>query len=377
MVYSGYAQVGIGTPMPDNSAQLDIVAQDKGILIPRVALTGTKDVMTITSGNVESLLVFNTATAGDIKPGYYYWLDNSWHRVVTPQDISGGNVVDNIVVYNPVTNQFNYINESGDQVTIGFEDLVREAETVTRLTENADGTYTYYNEAAFDEAGNPVPGSGVVIDIPASVVNQFEEIINNEEVRNELFETINNSYIGGNVYYDGDTFTYVTETGENREVTIREIVEANETVTTLVDNGDGTFTYYNEEDYDAEGNLKPGATGTLFDANTGNFTDNGDGTYTFINKNGDTVTVNPVQEVADNIVNQGDIYNEIVNILNAGSDILVDNGNGTYTHTSVDGTVITIDANTTSVTEIDGVYTFTDAAGNTITTIDTNAGASG
>ncbi|MBI6121357.1 hypothetical protein, partial [Salegentibacter maritimus] len=75
--------------------------------------------------------------------------------------------------------------------------------------------------------------------------------------------------------------------------------------------------------------------------------------------------------------NQGAIYDEILSIIGNESDVLVDNNNGTYTHTAVDGTAVIIDANTTSVSVTDGVYTFTDASGNTITTIDTNASASG
>lgn len=35
--YGAYGQVGIGTPTPNLSSQLEIVASDKGILIPRVA----------------------------------------------------------------------------------------------------------------------------------------------------------------------------------------------------------------------------------------------------------------------------------------------------------------------------------------------------
>mgnify|MGYP004721387099 CR=1 FL=1 len=53
----------------------------------------------------------------------------------------------------------------------------------------------------------------------------------------------------------------------------------------------------------------------------------------------------------------------------------MDNGDGTYRHTAVDGTVVTIDANTTTVTVADGVYTFLDGNGDTINSIDTNAGA--
>jgi hypothetical protein len=69
-----YAQnVGInGTGnAPDASAMLDIEATNKGLLVPRVALTGTTDATTILTP-ATSLLVYNTATAGGINPGYYY-----------------------------------------------------------------------------------------------------------------------------------------------------------------------------------------------------------------------------------------------------------------------------------------------------------------
>ncbi|WP_131474522.1 hypothetical protein [Flavobacterium sp. KMS] len=85
--YSAYSQVGIGTTMPNSSSQLEVVADDKGILIPRIQLKNSTDVTTIVTGNVNSLLVFNTATIADVKPGYYYWYENKWNRIV----ISGEN----------------------------------------------------------------------------------------------------------------------------------------------------------------------------------------------------------------------------------------------------------------------------------------------
>src|SRR5262245_49247239 len=66
---------------PAASAMLDIVATDKGLLIPRVALTATNAAGPVTSP-ATSLLVYNTATAGsspnNVVPGYYYWNGTSW-----------------------------------------------------------------------------------------------------------------------------------------------------------------------------------------------------------------------------------------------------------------------------------------------------------
>ncbi len=73
---------------PDVSAGLDVSYTDKGLLIPRVALTATDAAGPITSP-VTSLLVYNTATAGSgataVTPGFYYWNGSGWVR------FAGGN----------------------------------------------------------------------------------------------------------------------------------------------------------------------------------------------------------------------------------------------------------------------------------------------
>lgn len=92
-----YAQLGIGTDMPDSAAQLDIKATDRGVLIPRVALESNTDEGTITAGNVESLLIFNTTKNQSLSPGYYYWYSGQWQRLVTedqPDAINALRIVD-------------------------------------------------------------------------------------------------------------------------------------------------------------------------------------------------------------------------------------------------------------------------------------------
>ncbi len=56
---------------PNGSAMLDVSSNSKGLLIPNIALTGTTDATTIATPAL-SLLVYNTATAGGLSPGYYY-----------------------------------------------------------------------------------------------------------------------------------------------------------------------------------------------------------------------------------------------------------------------------------------------------------------
>lgn len=81
------AQVGIGTDNPHASSILDIESTNAGILIPRVSLTNTTSTTPITAPAV-SLLVYNTATSGDIVPGFYYWTGTEWQRL---SESSGGN----------------------------------------------------------------------------------------------------------------------------------------------------------------------------------------------------------------------------------------------------------------------------------------------
>jgi hypothetical protein len=67
---------------PNSSAMLEVTASDKGILIPRVTLTGTTDDSTIQEPAL-SLLVYNTATTEDVTPGFYYWSGTKWQRLAT------------------------------------------------------------------------------------------------------------------------------------------------------------------------------------------------------------------------------------------------------------------------------------------------------
>lgn len=62
---------------PDPSAILDVNADTKGLLIPRVSLTSTTSASPVTTPQT-SLLVYNTATANDVTPGFYFWNGSAW-----------------------------------------------------------------------------------------------------------------------------------------------------------------------------------------------------------------------------------------------------------------------------------------------------------
>lgn len=81
--FNGFAQVGIGTTNPDADAILDVtstVAEPGGLLLPRVLLTGTANTTPL-ANHVAGMTVYNTATAGNVTPGYYYNDGGQWVRI--------------------------------------------------------------------------------------------------------------------------------------------------------------------------------------------------------------------------------------------------------------------------------------------------------
>lgn len=104
MTLTAYSQPGVintstnasinATGTPANvSAMLDVSSLNKGILVPRVTLSTTISYLPIVGPPTNSLLVYNTTTAGTIPnnvvPGFYYW-DGSLNRWVALGSGSGG-----------------------------------------------------------------------------------------------------------------------------------------------------------------------------------------------------------------------------------------------------------------------------------------------
>ncbi|MEL4307444.1 beta strand repeat-containing protein [Joostella sp. CR20] len=435
--YNAEAQVGIGTLSPNNAAQLDVVANDKGMLIPRIALLGTDDAQTITAGNVNGLLVYNISNNANITPGFYYWQTDSWKKVISSSDlddVGGGNVI-----YNPTNNTFNYIDDSGNQQTINFDEIVKANETETTLVDNGDGSYTYTNEKNVPTtikvtqtgSGDPndngtggAPGN-IYVDESTGDVYTYNSTTNTWEQANpdETVTTFTDNQDG--------TYTYVSEDGTSTDISVTQTgtgaptgngnagdiyvdestgdvytynsttntwEKANaETVSTLDENTDGTYTYTDEDG--KETNLKVtqsgsgnpndngtgGAPGNIYvDESTGDvytynsttntweqanpdetvttFTDNQDGTYTYISEDGTPTDISVTQtgtgaptgngNAGDIYVDEstGDVYtyNSTTNTWEQANPdetvtTLVNNGSGNYTYTSEDGTAETID----------------------------------
>src|SRR5690606_30786345 len=134
---------------------------------------------------------------------------------------------------------FTYVDESGDSHVINFEEIVQANETVTTLEVLGEGQYLYTSE----------DGTETTINVAQDVIENFETIVTRRstDLIEQLITVLGDTYVGGNVYYDGDTFTYVDESGDSHVINFEEIVQANETVTTLEVLGEGQYLYTSED----------------------------------------------------------------------------------------------------------------------------------
>ncbi|GEM_PF-1021624 len=85
------AQVTIGSyEAPDSEALLDLKetengSSQKGLLMPRVALNSTK-LSNPLGKHVKGMIVYNTATKGDVTPGLYFNDGNQWIRATSASE---------------------------------------------------------------------------------------------------------------------------------------------------------------------------------------------------------------------------------------------------------------------------------------------------
>ncbi|MDR2281928.1 MAG: hypothetical protein LBE37_01905, partial [Sphingobacterium sp.] len=321
LVLTANAQQKLSDGTGDNSltvnqnAILELASKNKGLLHTRVALEATAK-PTPMNTHVAGLMVYNTETRNDVVPGIYYNDGKRWILA------SGGKATS--ISYNPTTYEISFIDETGAPVTIDFKAVVKKNETVTTLIAVGKGVYEYTSEN----------GTKTTINVPADVINNFETIVKEENVKNEIVNLIKN--IGGNVYYDGTKFTYVTSTGEVKEITIKEIVAANETLTVLSYNQvTNALTYKDEKGKEEIINLNIGT--IVYDSGTN--------TITYVDGNGRSTPL---------VLNETSlVYDEVTKVLT------YKDSRGKTNTIDLAALVVGHETETTLVKGMDGTYTYT------------------
>lgn len=279
-VYFANAQVGIGTPDPAVSAELEIFSETKGLLIPRVVLTDIKVYKPIDGAQVESLLVYNVNEKKDkdnnlitLPKGFYYWDGAQWNRIVSKSELDkvieklGDNItkigedVTNLqalinyivptnpgnvdgegkpvvgeshttIVYNPTTGEMSYVTYEGGKYktnTINLTNMIRGIETNTFFIDLKDENgkitgYVYFNEATITKA----------------IENALEDPANKDKDPKKVEEE---AIKGLNAGTEGAIKIDVKGVVVNN---IKEILESNPNITIKVDGKDKTFTTVEE-----------------------------------------------------------------------------------------------------------------------------------
>ena len=85
-----FGQVGIGTKEVSSAAVLELVGEDKGTLLTKVALEHPGVLTPITGEptdvKLQGLLVYNITANGFVSPGFYVWTGVKWERVLQQGD---------------------------------------------------------------------------------------------------------------------------------------------------------------------------------------------------------------------------------------------------------------------------------------------------
>ncbi|MDX1364611.1 MAG: hypothetical protein R3243_10355, partial [Arenibacter latericius] len=140
----------------------------------------------------------------------YYWDGDSWELTATDsQQLQSFS-------FDPTTDQLSLSLENGGSVSVDLSSL-RFMETLTTLIQNANGTFTYTDEA----------GNATIVDV-------------------SNLETLTTLALNG----DNTNIDYTDEDGNVTQINLTAVVQNLETVTTIVENADGTFTFRDENGVD-------------------------------------------------------------------------------------------------------------------------------
>ena len=292
---------------------------------------------------------------------------------------------------------FTHIANDGSAVLVNY---------LHTLLDNADGTYTFTdplgavavintnansNPYAHAGTGTYTPGAVNVaqalqlLDAGLTALGSPDALVDNGDgtyshTANDGTITAINTNANSNPYAHSGAGTYTVAS-----INVAQALQALDAGLTalgspdsLVDNADGTFTHTAND-------------GTVTAVNfLHTVTPDGLGNYNFVDPLGNIVVIettaasNPYAHAGSGTntvasTNSGQAIQELdaqLTLLQAivtGPDALVDNGDGTFTHTAVDGTVTTMNVADALVDNGDGTYTFTNSFGGGVTSIDTRA----
>lgn len=282
---SVFAQQGFGTNRPAQSAAVDIVSPNKGLLIPRVALQADNLATPITNPE-KSLMVYNTTfdAAKNLKQGFYFWNGTKWEPFTTAStDLNTTNV--SLAVVN---GELVLTDSDGHPVKVNTSDLDKQqistfsidATHKLTLTLERGGTKDidlspYFNSTKLKGGkntkvfGNGLTGTEYYVDVETASKTQLGVV-----------------QIGSGINVDangvisvpaapGETTTTITNTVPGHKIAdykneANATVAINETVTNLTQNASG-ISYTKEDGTTASAKVVSANAGNLITTDTADF----------------------------------------------------------------------------------------------------------
>ena len=324
---NSYSQVKIGDnpEIIDSQSILELESSNKVLVVTRIS-SSEMNALTPLNG----ALIYNTD-----ENCLFQFNNNAWNSLCT-------NVMDNETVTSLIDNNDGTISYSAED---GSVTIINKA----ALTDNGDGTLTFDN------------GNGSPLNIDISALETVTTLIDNadgtftyesENGTTTTIDTNSTETITSIVLNPDDTnIDYTDENGNVSQLDLSTVIANLETLTTLIDNNDGTFSYTAEDGNSTildVSNLEtltaiaiaPDNTNIDYTDENGNvtqldlsaivsnletltlLTDNNDGTLTYTDENGNTTQIN------------------VANLETLTT--LVDNGDLTFTYINEDGVPVTI-----------------------------------
>ncbi|WPO81218.1 hypothetical protein SD427_10640 [Chryseobacterium sp. JJR-5R] len=204
------AQVGIGTVNPDSSSILHINSNNKGVLLPSIALTSVTDNVTVPSP-ADGLMVWNNGLGGLTNSGFYYWSNLKWNMIATGSgNTTAANNSNNW--NNTGTNSGNY-GGSGTNLSLGTSTA---DDLVFKVNATKAGRFGVDNSVSLG-AGASAGQNGIAIGISGSAYQGVS-------IGNEAAVTANEGLALGNKSraeaYQSNAIGYKARTGKNESTAI-------------------------------------------------------------------------------------------------------------------------------------------------------------
>ncbi|MEN8826749.1 MAG: hypothetical protein ABF264_00095 [Flavobacteriales bacterium] len=306
------------------------------------------------------------------------------------------NVVDSLqsvtsVTYNDSTIIF--INERGDTNFIDIKSMIDSNETVTTIRNNNDGSFTYFNELGDSVTINMLDSGFINYDsiIISTLLTKGDTIFSNSNFIDSLKSFIynNGDTLFSNVNFTDNLRSFIYNNGDTLlnnqawlDSLISLIADSIETVTTIRNNNDGSFTYFNELGDSVTINMLDSGfinydsivISTLLTKGDTIFSNSNfiDSLKTFIYNNGDTLfsNANFTDSLRSFIYNNGDTLlnnqawlDSLISLIADSIETvttLVDNNDGSFTYVNEDGDSVTISLSNGTGGSIDTIYNSND-----------------